>query len=62
MDNERIPSLAPLFVNDDFESYIPEVSLTKAVVVVKDDVRRAKDFAVTIEEVRRGGEYGQDED
>ncbi len=62
VDNDRILSLAPFFVNDDFEHYIPEVSLTKAVVVLKDDVGRVKDFAVTIEEVRRGGESGQDED
>jgi hypothetical protein len=51
VDNARkIISLAPFFVNDDFEHYIPEVTLTKAVVVLKDDVRRVKDFAVTIEE------------
>lgn len=56
VDNDKILSLAPFFVNDDFEHYIPEVTLTKSVVVLKNDVRRVKDFVVTVEEVLKGGE------
>jgi hypothetical protein len=58
VDNDEILSLAPFFVNDDFEHYIPEVTLTKSVVVLKNDVRRVKDFAVTVDDVLKGGEAG----
>lgn len=49
MNNDRILSLAPFFVNDDFEYYIPEITLTKSVVVLENDVERVNDFTVTIE-------------
>jgi len=49
--NDRIVSLAPFFVNKDFEHYIPEITLTKSIVVLEDDVRRVEDFTATIEEV-----------
>jgi hypothetical protein len=51
LDNDRIMSLAPFFVNDGFSHYIPEITLTKAVVVLRGDVPRVKDFTATIEEV-----------
>jgi hypothetical protein len=46
--------MAPFFINDyclDF--YIPEVTLTKSIVVLPDDVKRVTDFTATIEEVRK---------
>ena len=46
-------SLAPFFVNDDFTHYIPEITLTKAVVVLRGDAPRVKDFTATIEEVQQ---------
>lgn len=49
-NSDRILWFAPFFVNEDFEHYIPEISLTKSVVVLKDDVRRVKGFTATIEE------------
>ena len=53
VDNDRIMSLAPFFVNDDFTHYIPEITLTKAVVVLRGDAPRVKDFTATIEEVQQ---------
>jgi hypothetical protein len=53
LDNDRIMSLAPFFVNDGFNHYIPEITLTKAVVVLRGDVPRVKDFTATIEEVQQ---------
>lgn len=49
-DSDQILSLAPFFVNDDFEHYVPEITLTKSVVVLRSDVPRVKDFTATIEE------------
>lgn len=51
VDNDRVLSLAPFFVNDDFEHYVPEITLTKSVIVLRDDVPRVKDFTATIEEI-----------
>jgi hypothetical protein len=48
---DRVMSLAPFFVNSDFEHYIPEITLTKPVVVLRDDVPRVKDYTVAIEEL-----------
>ena len=42
--------LSPFVVVSDDEYYIPEVTLTKSVVVLRDDVPRVKDFTATIEE------------
>ncbi len=42
---------APFFMNVDMEYYIPEITLTKSVVVLRADVPRVKDFTATIEEV-----------
>lgn len=47
----QIMSLAPFFVNRNFEHYIPEITLAKPVVVLRDDVPRVKDYTVTIEEI-----------
>jgi hypothetical protein len=44
-------ALAPFFVASDFSYYIPEIKLTKSVVVTPDDVSRIKDFSVTLEEI-----------
>jgi hypothetical protein len=49
--NDRIISLSPFFVNGGFYHYFPEITLTKAVVVLRGDVPRVKDFTATIEEV-----------
>ena len=43
-------TLTPFFVNTYMECYIPEITLTKPIVVLRDDVARAKDFTATIEE------------
>jgi len=53
LDNDRIMSLAPFFVNDGFKHYIPEITLTKAVVVLRGDAARVNDFTATIEEVQQ---------
>jgi hypothetical protein len=49
--NGPVIVLAPFFVESDFSYYIPEIKLTKSVVVTPDDVTRIKDFSVTLEEV-----------
>ena len=56
LEHERIIALSPFFVNDDFEHYIPEITLTKSIVVLTDQVKRVKDFSATIEEVRGNAE------
>jgi hypothetical protein len=57
--NDRIVAFAPFFVNDEFEHYVPEITLTKSIVVLKDDVGRVKDFTVAIEGPQRRSESGQ---
>jgi hypothetical protein len=51
LEHERIMVLSPFFVDDDFEHYVPEITLTKSIVVLADQVKRVKDFTATIDEV-----------
>lgn len=50
--DDHVLVLAPFFVNEDVEYYIPEVTLTKSVLLVRDDVAPNVDFTVTLEEER----------
>ena len=43
--------LSPFFVESDFSYYIPEITLTKSVVVTPADVSRINNFSVAIEEM-----------
>ena len=52
LEHDQIMAISPFFVNEEFEHYIPEISLTKSIVVLPDDVKRVTDFTATIEEVR----------
>ena len=49
--NGPVIVLAPFFVESDFSYYIPEITLTKSVVVTPADVLRIDDFSVAIEEM-----------
>jgi len=44
--------LSPFHVDDSLEHYVPEIILTKTVVVLKDDVSRVTNFTVSLEEIR----------
>ena len=49
--NGPVIVLSPFFVEADFSYYIPEITLTKSVVVTPADVSRINNFSVAIEEM-----------